>query len=97
MSVRFARSELTIESSRLWFWGNRRELQLEVSFAYAFLLTLLDPELKWLKGALLQRFCPRTGKRSRDPSAPLYRLRSAMMFLFLSIRTPGLDQPERSG
>lgn len=65
--------------------------------ASALLLTLLDPEPKWLKDALLHRFCPRTPQRSREASAPLYRLRSTMLFLFLSLRTLGPPQPQTPG
>jgi hypothetical protein len=97
MSFRFSRSELAMESPRLWFWENRLKLLLMVSLAYAFLLSLLEPELKWLRDALLKCFCPRTGKRSRDASTPLYRLRSAIVFLFLSLRTPLLPQLQSSG
>lgn len=66
-----------------------------VSLAYAFLLSLLRLELAELKEALLRRFCPRTGKRSRDVSAPLYRLRSAICYLSLSLRI--LPQLRSSG
>ena len=97
MSFRFSKSELAMESPRLWFWENRLKLLLMVSLAYAFLLSLLDPELKWLRDSLLQRFCPRTGKRSRDASTPLYRLRTAIVFLAMSTRTPLLPQLQSSG
>jgi hypothetical protein len=95
MAWRFGKSELAMESPRLWFWENRLKLLWMVSLAYAFLLSLLDPELKTLREALLRRFCPRTGKRSREVSTPLYRLRTAICFLFLSLRT--LPQPQSSG
>lgn len=97
MCFRFTKSELAMESPRLWFWENRLKLLLMVSLAYAFLLSLLDAELKWLREALLRRFCPRTGKRSRDASAPLYRLRWAICYLCSSPRTPSLLQPQSSG
>lgn len=64
MAFRFTKSELALESPRLWFWDNRLKLLQMVSLAYAFLLSLLDPELKQLREALLKAFCPRTGKRS---------------------------------
>lgn len=86
-----------MESPRLWFWENRLKLLLMVSLAYAFLLSLLDPELRWLRDALLKRFCPRTGKRSREASTPLYRLRAAIVFLCFSLRTPLLPQLQSSG
>ena len=97
MAWRFSKSELAMESPRLWFWENRLKLLAVVSLAYAFLLSLLEPDVKWLRDALLKRYCPRTGKRSRDASAPLYRLRAAICFLFLSLRTPLLPQLQSSG
>ena len=92
MSFRFNKTELAMESPRLWRWDNRLKLLLMVSLAYAFLLSLLEPRLEGLRQRLLC-FCPRTGKRSRDASTPLYRLRAAIVFLFWSLRT----QPQSSG
>lgn len=97
MSFRFTKTELAMESPRLWRWDNRLKLLFMVSLAYAFLLSLLDPDLKPLRERLLRRFCPGTGKRSRDASTPLYRLRTAICFLFLSLRTPSLPQLQSSG
>jgi hypothetical protein len=71
-----------MESPRLWKWENRQKLLLMVSMAYAFLPGLLNPELRELREDLMRRFCPRTGKRSRDASAPLYRLRTAICHLW---------------
>lgn len=97
MAFRFTKSELALESPRLWFWENRQKLLQIVTLAYAFLLSLLKDELQPLREALLRRFCPRTGKRSREISTPLYRLRAAICFLFLSPRTPNLLQLQSSG
>jgi hypothetical protein len=97
MAFRFTNSELALESPRLWFWDNRLKLLQMVSLAYTFLLSLLDPELKQLRDALLRAFCPRTGKRSREVSTPLYRLRAAICFLYVSLRTPLLPQLQSSG
>jgi cellulose synthase/poly-beta-1,6-N-acetylglucosamine synthase-like glycosyltransferase len=66
-------------------WENRLKLLLMVSLAYVFLLRLLDPDLTSLREILLKRFCPRTGKRSRKAPTPLYRLRIAICYLFLSL------------
>jgi hypothetical protein len=97
MSFRFTKSELALESPRLWFWENRQKLLQIVTLAYAFLLSLLQPELQALREELLRRFCPRTGKRSREVSTPLYRLRAAISFLFQSPRTPSLLHLQSSG
>ena len=71
-----------MQSPRLWFWDNREKLLLMTSLAYAFLLTLLRPDLQSVRTLLLERFCHRTGKRSRDTPAPLYRLRAALSYLW---------------
>jgi hypothetical protein len=97
MAFRFTKSELALESPRLWSWGNRLKLLLMVSLVYAFLLSLLASELTDLREALLRGYCPRTGKRSREVSTPLYRLRQAIVFLFLSLRTSLHPQLQSSG
>jgi len=53
-------------------------LQLMVTLCYAFLLSLLHPDLEPVRQWLLRCFCHRTGKRSQDFLAPLYRLRAAL-------------------
>lgn len=97
MTWRFGKTELAMQSPRLWFWDNRLKLLLIVSLAYAFLLTLLDPLLKPLRDALLQRFCHRTGKRSRETPTPLYRIRTALSFLWLYTRPPDWILCQNSG
>ena len=66
MAYRFGKSELAMQSPRLWFSPQREKLLLMASLAYAFLLSLLRPEAAALKETLLRRFCHRTGKRSRE-------------------------------
>jgi hypothetical protein len=94
---RFNKSELAMESPRLWFWDNRLKLLQMVSLAYAFLLTLLRPHQKLLRERLLEHGCPRTGKRSRETPTPLYRLRLAISILGLHLRTPLLPQLQSPG
>jgi len=91
MAWRYSKSELAMESPRLWFWENRLKLLLMATLAYAFLLSLLDPALQDLRQWLLRHWCHRTGKRSREVSAPLYRLRSALSQLWLAYRPPPLS------
>lgn len=93
-TFRYSKTELAMESPRLWFWDNRLKLMLMVTLVYAFLLSLLSlPELVWT--ALLRAWCHRTGKRYREASIPLYRFRSALSRLWaayppsLSFQTPG--------
>ncbi len=82
MVFRFTKSELAFESPRLWSWHNRLKLLFIATLAYAFLLSLLTiPET--LTDWLLRHFCHRTGKRHRDASMPLYRLRIALSHLWL--------------
>ena len=97
MAWRFGKTELAMQSPRLWSWDNRLKLLLIVSLAYAFLLSLLDPLLKPLRDLLLQRFCPRTGKRSRDSPTPLYRVRTALSYLWLCTSSPFLALRQNSG
>ncbi len=57
---RYAKSELAMESPRLWAWENRLKLLLIVTLAYAFLLSLLDPRLDDTRLWLLRHWCHRT-------------------------------------
>lgn len=97
MAWRFNKTELAMESPRMWRWENRLKLLLIVSLAYAFLLSLLDPLLKPLRDILLQRFCPRTGRRSRDSPAPLYRIRTALSWLLSYTQSPWFALRQNSG
>jgi hypothetical protein len=81
---RYGKSELALESPRLWTWERRHKLLLLATLAYAFLLSLLVPALVSLRQELLRQGCHRTGKRSRETLTPLYRLRSALSRLWLA-------------
>jgi hypothetical protein len=91
MAWRYSKSELAMESPRLWSWANRLKLLLIATLAYAFLLSLLAPEA--LRLWLLKHWCHRTGKRCRDASTPLYRLRSALSSLWLAYPPPAFSLP----
>ncbi len=81
---RFLKSEMALESPRLWFWDNRMKLMAIVTLAYDFLLRLLNNWKSWIP-LFFKRWCHRTGKRYRDASIPLYRLRMAIsncLFVF---------------
>jgi hypothetical protein len=58
------------------------------TLVYAFLLSLLDPSQRLLRQWLLRWWCHRSGKRNREASVPLYRLRSAISRLWLDYRPP---------
>lgn len=74
---RFLKSEMALESPRLWFWNNRLKLMAIVTLAYDFLLRTLANWKSWIKG-FFRNWCHRTGKRYRDARIPLYRLRMAI-------------------
>lgn len=95
MSFRYQKSELAMESPRLYAWRHRLKLLLLASLAYAFLLTLLHAAHAPLRTYLLHHFCHRTGKRCRDAPAPLYRLRSALSRLLPAYPLPFI--PQNSG
>jgi hypothetical protein len=59
-----------------------------VSLVYAFLLSLLHPSFQNIRTLLLRLWCHRTGERSRNSSAPLYRLRIAISQLWLAHPPP---------
>jgi len=88
MSLRFTKSEMAFESPRLQAWEARLKFLLIASLAYAFLLALLA-NLDFLF-AFISRYCHRTGKWSRNISAPLYRLRLALSRLWLTFRPHSL-------
>ena len=81
-TLRFEKSELAFESPRLQEWEPRRKFLLIAALVHAFLILLLAPRFVQLKLWLLDTGCHRTGKWSRDASAPLYRLRLALSQLW---------------
>ena len=84
MCYRACKTDLAMESPRLWFWENRLKLLLMVSLVYAFLLSLLEPSLGPLVRELLRHWCHRTGERYRQAAIPLSRLRAALSALWLT-------------
>ena len=84
MCYRACKTDLAMESPRLWFWENRLKLLLQVSLVYAFLLSLLAPNLAPLVQELLRNWCHRTGERYRQAAIPLSRLRAALSSLWLT-------------
>jgi hypothetical protein len=81
-SFRFSKSELGMESCRLWLWENKMKLLQIVTLVYAFLLSLLKEQLGEMVKQLLRQGCHRTGKRYREASTPLYRIRMALANIF---------------
>lgn len=76
-AFRFNKSELALESPRLWFWDNRLKLMAIVSIVYDFLLQIVRnwESMTWIT---VNIWCPRTGKRLSEVQVPLYRLRFAL-------------------
>lgn len=74
---RFLKSEMGLESPRLWFWENRMKLMAIVSLVYDFLLTLMRNWKDWVP-LFLKNWAHRTGKRYQEALIPLYRLRMAI-------------------
>ena len=88
MSFRYGKSELAMESPRLWKWDNRLKLLLMASIAYAFLLSLLTDSFEQVILWLLRFFCHRTGKKYQQAKIPLYRIRSALSRLWVFFSDP---------
>jgi hypothetical protein len=87
---RYSKSELALESPRVWTWERREKLLLMATLVSAFLLSLLASAWEELRTWLLRAWCHRTGKRSREVAAPLYRLRSALSRLWQAyLPSPG--------
>ena len=85
MAIRYHKSELAFESPRLLKWNARHKLMLIAALAYSYLLSFLPILPDSLALWLLQHFCPRTGKRSRDtPSSALSLASCLISFLVLS-------------
>jgi transposase len=81
-SFRYGKCELAMKSPRLWFFENRLKLLSIVTVVYSFLLYLISPIFKDLVELILRLKCHRTGKRCREVTAPLYRLRWAISRLW---------------
>lgn len=76
-SFRFGKSELAMESPRLWFWENRLKMLAVVTLVFDFLLRMLQNWPGWVR-QFLRNWGHRTGNRHRNASMPIYRLRAAI-------------------
>lgn len=75
---RFAKTEMAMESPRLWFWPNRLKCMMIITLAIDFLFHLLQKGRTEDIEELLNTWCPRTGNRCRNTSTPIYRIRLAL-------------------
>jgi len=66
MSFRYGKSELAMESPRLWRWENRLKLLMMATVVYAFLLSLLDPSHQAVRQWLLRWWCHRSGATAME-------------------------------
>jgi hypothetical protein len=83
LAFRYGKSELALESPRLWKWEAREKLLLMVTLVFAFLRRLLRRPHLTLRRWLLRHYCHRTGHKQHAAHAPLYRLRAALSRLWL--------------
>ena len=98
MCFRYNKSELAMESPRVWDWESRLKLLLLVTLAYAFLLSLLHDAYESLREWVLRNYCHRTGKRHREATMALYRLRWALSRLWQAHHpTISLSSSQSSG
>lgn len=88
MALRYDKSELAFESLRVFSEEVRLRLFHLLALVHAFLLTFLTPAFDALRSYLLNTWCHRTGKRSQDTRAPLYRLRFALAFFWARFPPP---------
>ena len=76
-AFRFGKSELAMESPRLWFFENRIKFLAIITLVYDFLMSLIRNWNAWV-WCFIQTWCPGTGSRLREVSTPAYRLRFAI-------------------
>lgn len=88
MALRYDKSELAFESLRVFSEEVRLRLLQILALVHAFLLRFLTPDFEALRLYLLNTWCHRTGKRSRNVRAPLYRLRFALAFFWARFPPP---------
>jgi hypothetical protein len=77
---RYGKSELGMESPRLWFFENRLKMLMLVTLVMDFLFRLLR-NFRDTMTVIMNVWCPRTGNRHRKTSMPIYRLRKAIHFV----------------
>lgn len=83
-SFRHLKSDLAIQSLRLFDWQARLKLLGLLTLAYGFLMTLMRERLRKARDWLLAFACPRRGQRMRDVEIPFSRLRLALSRLWLA-------------
>lgn len=83
-AFRFNKSELGIQSARLWEFKNRQKMMALVTLIYDFLLQMWR-NWETLARLWIKKWCPRTGKRLTNIRLPLYRLREAISIALILV------------
>jgi Transposase DDE domain len=81
-TFRFNKSELGIQSIRLWAFENRLKMLALVTLVYQFLLNLWRNRQATVS-LIMRTWCPRTDNRLNKARLPLYRLRLALFAVLL--------------
>ena len=84
MAFRNLKSEMAIQSVRVYDWEVRLKLLGLLTLAYAFLMDLMGPQGKPTRQWLLNYACHRTGEHLRNVTLPFTRLRIALCKLWLA-------------
>jgi hypothetical protein len=83
-AFRNLKSELAIQSLRVYDWEGRRKLLGLLALAYAFLMDLMCQEERRARDWLIDYACGRTGRHLQEVELPFTRLRIALSKLWLA-------------
>jgi len=84
MTFRTLKSELAIQSLRVYDWEGRLKLLGMLTLAYAFLMDLMGEEGRTARDWLIDYACHRSGAHLREVEIPFTRLRIALSKLWLT-------------
>ena len=84
MAFRNLKSEMAIQSLRVYDWEGRLKLLGMLTLAYAFLMDVMRQEERTARDWLIDYACHRTGEHLREVELPFTRLRIALAKLWLA-------------
>ena len=84
MAFRNLKSELAIQSVRVYDWEARLKLLGMLTLAYTFLMDLMGQEGRTARDWLIDYACHRSGEHLRHVEIPFTRLRLALSKLWLA-------------
>ncbi len=84
MTFRNLKSDLAIQSLRVYDWEGRLKLLGMLTLAYAFLMQLMREDTRAARDWLIDYACHRSGAHLRDVELPFTRLRIALSKLWLT-------------